>query len=142
MPMHVMIYAALLVGCLIISFWRGGAPERIGALFRRTFAIWEREWAGADAKRLVRVGAVQAAWFDASQRTIRWCLENGGVDTVMQSFAVRQAAWDRLTTLFVAAAYEPMLHEARLADLPSLAAEMLAGKVAGRVVINPRDPEV
>ena len=30
--MHVMIYAALLVGCLIISFWRGGAPERIGAL--------------------------------------------------------------------------------------------------------------
>ena len=35
MPMHVMIYAALLVGCLIISFWRGGAPERIGALWWR-----------------------------------------------------------------------------------------------------------
>ena len=57
-------------------------PERIGALFRRAFAIWEREWVGADARRLVRVGAVQAAWFDASRRTIRWCLDNGGVDAV------------------------------------------------------------
>jgi hypothetical protein len=30
--MHVLIYAALLVGCLLVSFWRGGGPERIGAL--------------------------------------------------------------------------------------------------------------
>ena len=59
-----------------------GHPERIGALFRRTFAIWEREWVGEARKRLVRVGAVQAAWFDASKRTIQWCLENGGVDAV------------------------------------------------------------
>jgi hypothetical protein len=57
-------------------------PERIGALFRRTFAIWEREWRGADLKRLVRVGAVQAAWSDAAQRTLSWCLDNGGVDCV------------------------------------------------------------
>lgn len=57
-------------------------PERIGALLRRMFAIWEREWTGDDSKRLIRVGAVQAAWFDASQRTIRWCLDNGGVDAV------------------------------------------------------------
>jgi len=59
-----------------------GHPERIGALFRRTFAIWEREW-GEDAKRrLIRVCAVQAAWFDASKRTIQWCIDNGGVDVV------------------------------------------------------------
>jgi hypothetical protein len=56
-------------------------PERIGALFRRAFAIWEQEWA-EDRKRLIRVCAVQAAWADASIRTIRWCLENGGVDAV------------------------------------------------------------
>ncbi len=56
-------------------------PERIGALFRRTFAIWEQEWAG-DMNRLVRVCSVQAAWADASIRTIRWCLEHGGVDAV------------------------------------------------------------
>jgi len=57
-------------------------PERIGALLRRMFAIWEREWTGDDRKRLIRVGAVQAAWLDASQRTIRWCLDNGGVDAI------------------------------------------------------------
>lgn len=57
-------------------------PERIGALFRRTFAIWEREWSGFAQKRLIRVGAVQAAWFDASKRTIQWCLDNGGLDAV------------------------------------------------------------
>ena len=59
-----------------------GHPERIGALFRRNFAIWEREWSGEARKRLIRVGAVQAAWYDASQRTIQWCLDNGGLDAV------------------------------------------------------------
>jgi len=62
-----------------------------------------------------------------------------GIDTVMQPFASRQAAWDRLTTLFVPAAYEPMLTEARLEALPALASDVLAGKVAGRVLVNPRD---
>jgi acrylyl-CoA reductase (NADPH) len=65
-----------------------------------------------------------------------------GVDTVMQPFAARHAAWDRLTTLFVPTAYEPQVHEARLETLPALAAEMLEGRVAGRVLVNPRDPEV
>ena len=57
-------------------------PERIGALFRRAFAIWEREWTGADPSLLIRVCAVQAAWADASQRTVKWCVENGGADVV------------------------------------------------------------
>ena len=57
-------------------------PERIGALFRRTFSIWEREWTGDARKRLIRVCAVQAAWFDASQRSIEWCINNGGADAV------------------------------------------------------------
>ena len=56
-------------------------PERIGALFRRAFATWEQEWGGS-ADRLIRVCAVQAAWADASIRTVRWCLENGGVDAI------------------------------------------------------------
>ncbi len=64
-----------------------------------------------------------------------------GIDTVMQPFEARQAAWDRLTTLFVPAAYEPLAQEVRLDALPALAAEMLEGKVAGRVIVNPRDPE-
>jgi hypothetical protein len=57
-------------------------PERIGALFRRAFRIWENEWSGPDQQRLRRVCTVQAAWFDASHRTIRWCVENGGADIV------------------------------------------------------------
>lgn len=63
-----------------------------------------------------------------------------GIDTVSQPFEARQAAWDRLTTLFVPAAYEPLLTEAGLADLPELATKMLAGRIAGRVIVNPRDP--
>lgn len=57
-------------------------PERIGALFRRAFRIWENEWTGADRSRLIRVCAVQAAWADASQRTVKWCVKNGGADVV------------------------------------------------------------
>lgn len=56
-------------------------PERIGALFRRTFEIWEREWEKAH-DRLIRVCSVQVGWADASQRTLRWCVENGGADAV------------------------------------------------------------
>jgi len=63
-----------------------------------------------------------------------------GIDTVMQPYEARRSAWDRLTTLFVPAAFEPMLTEARLEDLPRLAAQLLEGEIAGRVIINPRDP--
>lgn len=63
-----------------------------------------------------------------------------GIDTVMQPYEARVAAWDRLTNLFVPAAFEQVLTEARLEDLPGLAAKMLAGELAGRVIINPRDP--
>lgn len=85
------------------------------------------------------VGLAGGAKWDASiapfiLRNVSLC----GVDTVMQPFAARQAAWDRLTTLFVPAAYEPMLQEVRLTALPALATEMLAGQVAGRVLVNPR----
>ena len=55
-------------------------PERIGALFRRAFAIWEREWTGRDRARLIRVCAVQHAYIDAARRTAKWCARNGGAD--------------------------------------------------------------
>ncbi len=88
------------------------------------------------------VGLAGGARWDASIapfiiRNISLC----GIDTVMQPFEARQAAWDRLTTLFVPATYESLVREIRLDALPALAAEMLAGKVAGRVLVNPRDPE-
>jgi len=88
------------------------------------------------------VGLAGGAKWDASVapfilRNVSLC----GIDTVMQPFEARQAAWDRLTNLFIPAAYEPLIHEVRLDALPALAAEMLAGQVAGRVVVNPRDLE-
>lgn len=55
-------------------------PERIGALVRRAFAIWEREWTGRDRGRLMRVCAVQHAYIDAARRTAEWCARNGGAD--------------------------------------------------------------
>jgi len=64
-----------------------------------------------------------------------------GIDTVMQPFEARQAAWDRLTTLFVPSAYESLVREIPLADLPAAIPDLLAGKVAGRLLVNPRDPE-
>jgi acrylyl-CoA reductase (NADPH) len=65
-----------------------------------------------------------------------------GIDSVMQPFDARVAAWDRLSTLFVPSAYEPFVQEARLADLPGLSKTILDGGIAGRVIVNPRDPVV
>jgi len=62
-----------------------------------------------------------------------------GIDSVMAPFEARQAAWDRLTDLFAPAVYESLVSEAGLADLPALAARILKGEIAGRVIVNPRD---
>ena len=56
-------------------------PERIGALFRRAFSIWEREWS-EESHRMIRVCSVQVGWPDTAKRTIRWCMDHGGVDVV------------------------------------------------------------
>jgi hypothetical protein len=60
-------------------------PERIGALFRRCFKIWEDVFAGADRKRLVRVCAVQADWGDTALRTLNWVMRHGGCDAMSPS---------------------------------------------------------
>ena len=65
-----------------------------------------------------------------------------GIDSVMVPFEARQAAWDRLTDLFAPAVYEPLVAEARLNEVPALAARVLKGEIAGRVIVNPRDPVV
>jgi acrylyl-CoA reductase (NADPH) len=62
-----------------------------------------------------------------------------GVDSVMQPYVARATAWDRLTTLFSPAAYEAMVREVHLEDLPEVAETILKGQVAGRVIVNPRD---
>lgn len=57
-------------------------PERIGALFRRCFKIWEDVFTGSDRTRLVRVCAVQAGWSDTANRTLSWVMRNGGCDAL------------------------------------------------------------
>jgi len=61
-----------------------------------------------------------------------------GVDSVMQPHEARMAAWDRLSTLFVPAAYAGWVEEIGLADLPKAAERILKGGVRGRVIVDPR----
>jgi acrylyl-CoA reductase (NADPH) len=60
-----------------------------------------------------------------------------GIDSVMQPYAARVAAWYRLAGLFDFAAYAGNVEEIGLEALPERAAQILAGQVRGRVVVDP-----
>ena len=59
-----------------------------------------------------------------------------GIDSVMAPRAVREAAWARLAQDLDTAQLERMTREVGLADAIALGAEILAGQVRGRVVVN------
>ena len=59
-----------------------------------------------------------------------------GIDSVMAPRAVREAAWARLASDLDAAQLERMTREVGLADAIGLGADILAGQVRGRVVVN------
>jgi acrylyl-CoA reductase (NADPH) len=59
-----------------------------------------------------------------------------GIDSVMAPRAVREAAWARLAQDLDTAQLERMTREVALADAIGLGAEILAGQVRGRVVVN------
>ena len=61
-----------------------------------------------------------------------------GIDSVVQPYAARVSAWDRLSTLFSPAVYAAWVEEATLDQVPEVAARILKGGVRGRVVIDPR----
>lgn len=61
-----------------------------------------------------------------------------GIDSVVQPFDARAAAWDRLSSLFAPAAYAPWVREARLEDLPAVSEQILRGGVQGRMIVDPR----
>jgi len=54
-------------------------------LFSRAFALWLSQWPTEENKRVTTVCAVQAAWIDASLRTIDWCAHEGLVSAVSAS---------------------------------------------------------
>ena len=59
-----------------------------------------------------------------------------GVDSVMAPRAKREEAWKRLASDLDMAKLDAMTQHAKLADLPSLAIDILAGKLRGRTVID------
>jgi acrylyl-CoA reductase (NADPH) len=59
-----------------------------------------------------------------------------GIDSVMAPRAVREAAWARLAQDLDTAQLERMTREVGLADALGLGAEILAGQVRGRLVVN------
>ena len=59
-----------------------------------------------------------------------------GVDSVMCPKPRREEAWRRLASDLDPAKLKAMRHDAKLSDLPRLAAEIVEGKVRGRVVVD------
>jgi len=61
-----------------------------------------------------------------------------GIDSVMQPFETRVAAWRRIAGTFDLAAYAGLVREVGLEELPQAAGEILAGEVKGRVLVKVR----
>lgn len=59
-----------------------------------------------------------------------------GIDSVMQPYENRKRAWARIATDLPLDKLEAMVTPATLADLPKLGADILAGQVKGRVVVD------
>lgn len=59
-----------------------------------------------------------------------------GIDSVMCPMAQRRNAWERLAHDLPLDKLDAMIQPARLADLPSLASEILKGQVRGRIVVE------
>jgi acrylyl-CoA reductase (NADPH) len=61
-----------------------------------------------------------------------------GIDSVMQPYARRVAAWSRIVSDLPLDRLEAMIAPARLADLPALGQAILKGEVKGRIVVDVR----
>ena len=61
-----------------------------------------------------------------------------GIDSVMQPFEARLRAWERIARELPMERLEAMTSEATLGDLPQLGADILEGRVRGRVVVDVR----
>ncbi len=59
-----------------------------------------------------------------------------GIDSVMQPYENRVRAWAKLAEVLPMEKLEAMIVPATLADLPKLGADILAGQVRGRVVVD------
>ena len=62
-----------------------------------------------------------------------------GIDSVMAPLARRQLAWERLARDLDPALLESMVEEIPLAEAPARAADLMQGKVRGRLVVRISD---
>ncbi|PXA88361.1 oxidoreductase [Nostoc sp. 3335mG] len=60
-----------------------------------------------------------------------------GIDSVMQPYEKRIAAWQRVAESFDIGAYGNMVEEVGLETLPEAAARILKGEVRGRILVRP-----
>ncbi|WP_425260116.1 MDR family oxidoreductase [Rubrivivax sp. RP6-9] len=116
--------------------------------------LQKERWAGvvdavgshtlANALAQTRYGGVVAACglaqgMDLPASVAPFILRNvtlAGVDSVMAPRALRQAAWDRLARDLVPAALERIAEEIPLGQAIARAADLMAGKVRGRLVVR------
>ena len=81
-----------------------------------------------------------AGGFDLTTTVMPFILRGGslrGVDSVMCPLEKRKLAWKRLAADLPAKALESINSQAlSLADLPAAAAEIVAGKVRGRLLVD------
>jgi acrylyl-CoA reductase (NADPH) len=61
-----------------------------------------------------------------------------GIDSVMQPYDVRVAAWLRIAKTLDLGAYADLIEEIGLEELPEAAGRILAGKVNGRILVRTR----
>lgn len=59
-----------------------------------------------------------------------------GIDSVMAPAAPRKAAWERLARDLDASVLEAVANDINLSDVPGVAADVLGGKVTGRLVVD------
>jgi len=59
-----------------------------------------------------------------------------GIDSVMKPYEDRLRAWTRIASDLPMGKLEAMVQPATLADLPALGADILKGRVKGRVVVD------
>lgn len=61
-----------------------------------------------------------------------------GIDSVMQPFVARRAAWARIARTLDLTTYSPLIEEITLDGLSEAATRILAGHVAGRILVKVR----
>ena len=115
------------------EMWAGCVDAVGGAMLARV--LGQMQYGGS-------VAAVGLAGGAALPATVIPFLLRGvnllGIDSVMQPYEARVAAWARIATDLPMDKLEAMVVPAGLGDLPGLGADILKGQVRGRVVVDVR----